>query len=58
MFVPRRLSEKFRTKNKLIFVSLNLEEAFDQVLREVNCFALRQKGIPEYLLDGLMSLYK
>ena len=58
VFIPRRLTEKFRTKNKLIFVFANLEKAFDQVPREVICFALRQKGIPEYLVHGLMPLYK
>ena len=26
--------------------------------REVICFALRSKGVPEYLRDGVMSLYK
>ena len=33
VFVPRRLSEKFRAKNKrLFFIFVDLEEAFDQVL--------------------------
>ena len=53
-FALRKLTEKFRAKNKkLFFVFVDLEKAF-----EVICFALRQKGIPEYLVDGVMSLYK
>ena len=57
--VLRRLSEKFRTKNKkLFFVFVDLENAFDQVPREVVRFALRWKGVPEYLVNVVMSLYK
>ena len=55
VFVLRRLSEKFRAKNKKLF---DLEKAFDRVPREVICFALRWKGVPEYLVNGVMSLYK
>ena len=56
VFVLRRLTEKFRAKNKkLFFVFVDLEKAFDQgVIR----FALRWKGVPEYLVNGVMSLYK
>ena len=59
VFVQRKLSKKLRTKNKkLFFIFVDLEKAFDRVLREVICFALRGKGVPEYLVNGLMSLYK
>ena len=59
MFVLWRLSEKFRAKNKKLFlIFVNLAKAFDQVLKEVIHFALRQKGVPEYLVNGVMSLYK
>ena len=59
LFVLRRLSEKFRAKNKkLLFVFVDLEKAFDRVPREVIRFALRRKGVPEYLVNGVMSLYK
>ena len=40
----------------LIFV--DLEKAFDRVPREDIHFALRWKGLPEYLVDGAMSFYK
>ena len=60
VFVLRRPTEKFRAKNKLLFVFVNLEKAFvprvSWVPREVISFALRQKGVPEYLVDGIMSL--
>ena len=59
VFVLRRLSEKFRAKNKkLFFVFVDLENAFDWVTRKVIWFALRQKGVQEYLVNGVMSLYK
>ena len=37
---------------------IDLENAFDQVPRKVTCFALRQKGAPEYLANGVVSLYR
>ena len=50
VFVLRRLNEKFRVKNKkLFFIFVELEKAFDWVPREVICFTLRQKDVPEYL---------
>ena len=58
VFVLRRLSEKFRDKNRLFFIFDDLEKAFDRVPREVIRFALRRKGVPEYLVNGVMSLYK
>ena len=58
VFVLRRLSEKFRARNKLFFTFVDLEKAFDRVLRKIIRFALRQKGVPEYLVNGAMSLYK
>ena len=55
----RRLTEKFRAKNKkLFFVFVVLEKAFDWVPWEFIRFALRWKGVPEYLVNGVMSLYK
>ena len=49
VFVLRRLNEKFRVKNKkLFFIFVELEKAFDWVPREVICFTLRQKDVPEH----------
>ena len=59
VFVLRRLSEKFRAKNKkLFFVFVDLEKAFDWLPREVTRFALWWKGVPEFLLNRVTSLYK
>ena len=58
VFVLRRPTEKFRAKNKLFFVFVDLEKAFDRVPRGVIRFALRRKGVPEYLVNGVMSLYE
>ena len=59
VFVLRRLSEKFRAKNKkLFFILVDLKKAFDQVPREVICFAFRRKGVPEYLLNEVIFLSK
>ena len=35
-----------------------MEEALGRVPREVIRFALRRKGIPEYLVNGVMSFHK
>ena len=40
VFVLGRLSEKFRAKNKLLFIFVDLKKAFDWVSREVICFVL------------------
>ena len=56
VLVLGRLSEKFRAKNKFIFIFVDLEKAFDQVPREFIRFALRQKCVPEYLVNAIMSL--
>ena len=42
----------------MFFVFADLKKTFDRVLREVNCFAPRRKGVPEYLVNGFMSVYK
>ena len=57
VFVLRSHTENFRAKNKkLLFVFVDLEKASDWVLREVIRFTLRWKGVPEYLVDGVMFL--
>ena len=47
-----------KPKISCFFIFVNLEKAFDQVPREVICFALRPQNVPEYLVNGVMSLYK
>ena len=56
VFVLMRLSEKFRAKNKFIFIFVDLEKAFDQVPKEFIRFALWRKCIQEYLINAIMSL--
>ena len=58
VFFLRRLTEKFRAKNKKFFVFVDVEKAFNRVPKEVICFDLRQKGVLEYLVDGVMSVMK
>ena len=59
VFVLWRLSEKFRAKNnKLFFIFVHLEKAFDWESRELIRFALKAKDVPEYLVNGVMTLYK
>ena len=56
VFVVSRLSEEFIFKNmKLFFMFIDLEKAFNWVPREMICLALRQKGVSEYLVNGVMS---
>ena len=52
VFVLRRLAEKSTSKNKLLFVFI------DRVPREFIRSALRRKGVPKHLVNGVMTLYK
>ena len=56
VFVLMRLSEKFRAKNKFIFIFVDLEKAFEQVPKEFIRFALWRKRVQEYLINAIMSL--
>ena len=47
MFVPRRLNQE------LFFIFADLEKVFDWVAREVIFFALRQKSVPEFLVNAV-----
>ena len=59
VFILRRLTKKIRANTKkLLFVFVDLEKAFDRVPGEVICFALRRKGVPEHLVNGVMFLHK
>ena len=42
----------------MFFRFVDLEKAFDRVPREVIRFASKQKGVPEYLVNKVMSPYK
>ena len=36
----------------------DLENTFDGLSRKVFCFTLRREGVPEYLVNAVLSLYK
>ena len=45
-------------KEKSCMCFVELEKAFDRVLRKVLKWALRKKGIPDVLVRSVMSLYE
>ena len=50
--------ENSKPKISCFFIFVDLEKAFDRVPMEVICIALRPKGVPECLVNCIMSLYK
>ena len=51
----KNLEPKIRT---CVFIFVDLEKAFDLVSREVICSVFKRKSVLEYLVNGVMSLYK
>jgi len=52
------MQENFRVKGKkLYFGFVDLEKAFDRVLRKVIRWAMRKLGVEEWLLSAVMSVY-
>jgi len=52
------MQEKFRAKGKkLYFGFVDLEKAFDRVLREVIRWAMCKLGVEEWLVLAVMSMY-
>ena len=50
VFVLRRLIEKFRAKNKkLLFVFVDLEKAFDRVLKEAICCCISSRATIKFI---------
>ena len=59
LFLLRRMQEKFRGKEKKLCVCfVYLEKAFYRVRRKVVECALRKKGLPDVLVQAVMSLYE
>ena len=59
LFILRRMREEFRGKEKkLCMCFIDLEKAFDRVRRKVAERAPRKKGLPEVLVQAVMSLYE
>ena len=56
LFILRRIREEFRGKEKKLCMRfVDLEKAFDRVRRKVAEWALRKKGLPEVLVQAVMS---
>jgi len=54
----KQMQEKFRAKGrKLYFGFVDLENAFDRVLRDVIRWAMRKLRVEEWLVSAVMSMY-
>ena len=59
VFILRRMHELYQTRGKKLCICfVDLEKAFDRVLRNVLEWAMRKKEIPEVLVRSVMSLYE
>ena len=57
IFIVRQMQEKFRAKGKkLYFGFVDLEKAFDRVLRELIRWAMCRLEVEEWLLSSVMSI--
>ena len=58
IFMARQMQENFRVEGKkLYFGFVDLEKAFDRVLREVISWAMRKLGVEEWLVSAVVSMY-
>jgi len=58
IFMARQMQENFRVKGKkLYFGFVDLNRAFDRVPREVISWAMRKRGVEEWLASAVMSMY-
>jgi len=58
IFMARQMQENFRVKGKkLYFGFVDLDKAFDRVPREVINWAIRKRGVEEWLVSAVMSTY-
>jgi len=58
IFIVRQMQEKFRAKGKKLYFSfVDLEKAFDRVLREVIRWAMRKLRVEEWLVSAVVSMY-
>jgi len=57
IFLVRQMQEKFRPKEKkLYFGFVDLEKAFDRVLREVIRWAMRKLGVEEWYRQSCLCM--
>ena len=57
IFIVRQMQEKHAKRKKLYLGFVDLEKAFDRVPREVVRWALRRRGVEEWLVEAIMMLY-
>jgi len=58
LFIVRQMQDNFRVKgNKLYFGFVDLEKAFDRVLRKVIRWAMCKLGVEEWLVSAFKSMY-
>ena len=58
IFIVRQMQERYnQNKTKLYHIFIDLEKAFDRVLRKVIEWALRRKMVPERMVEAIMTLY-
>ena len=59
IFIVRQLQEKYLAKNKELWMAfVELEKAFDRVLREVVWWALRYLGVDEWIVSVIRAMYE
>ena len=59
IFILRKWQEIYVEKNRKLFICfVDLEKAFDLVLRKVIEWTLRKKLVPKRLVQAVMSMYK
>jgi len=58
IFIVRHMQEKSRAKGMKLYLGfVDLEKAFDRVLREVIRWAVHNLGVEEWLASAVMSMY-
>ena len=58
IFVVRQLQEKYLAANKRLYMAfIDLEKAFDRVLRKVIWWALRKLGVEEWIVRLVQGMY-
>ena len=59
IFIARQLQERYRGKHRdLWWAFVDLEKAFDRVLRKVVEWAMRKLGVEKWLVRAVMAMYK
>ena len=59
IFGARRMQEYYIGKKKNLFMCfVDLEKAFDRVLRKVIEWVMRRRGVPEVLVKAVMKMYE